>query len=101
MRELLFAAAIATATLAGCSKSDSGSSETAAKEELPSMTVADVERELAAGTLKAVDCNGDKLRKAKGVLPDAILLSDEETFTASELPADKSTKLLFYCSGPG
>ena len=30
-----------------------------------------------------------------------IILVDEETFTADDLPADKARKLVFYCGGPG
>jgi hypothetical protein len=29
------------------------------------------------------------------------VLSDEESFGASELPTDKTTKLVFYCADPG
>ncbi|MBA3502772.1 MAG: rhodanese-like domain-containing protein, partial [Deltaproteobacteria bacterium] len=50
--------------------------------------------------LTVVDCNSEKTRKKVGILPGAVLI-DDETFTASELPSDKSTKLVFYCGGPG
>jgi hypothetical protein len=100
MRGLLFAFALASSTLAGCSK-ESKESASATKDELPAMSLDQVEQGLAAKQLVAVDCNVDKTRKKHGVLPGAILVADEEAFAQSELPADKSTKLVFYCSGPG
>ena len=35
-----------------------------------------------------------------GTLPGAVLLSDSETFNVSELPADKTKPLVFYCANP-
>jgi rhodanese-related sulfurtransferase len=64
------------------------------------MTVDEVEKGIAANTLTAIDCNGDDTRKKHGVLPGAVLISDDEAYAPSELPADKSRKLVFYCSGP-
>jgi hypothetical protein len=98
MRTLLFSAVIALASF-GCSKSKDDTS--AAHQELPEMTVDEVAAGLEAKQLTVVDCNGDKTRKKHGILPGAILIEDEETFPASVLPADKATKLLFYCGGPG
>jgi hypothetical protein len=100
MRSLLFSAAIAVAALAGCSKSEKAD-KAAVEHDLPEISVADVAAGLEAKTLVAIDCNNDKTRKKVGKLPGAILISDEETFPASELPVDKATKLVFYCGGPG
>ncbi len=109
MRKYLLAAVLsfsALSGLAGCSKSD-GTAESApakkekAEDKLATMTVDEVDQALAAGQIKAVDCNGDDTRKKKGVVPGAILISDDETFAASELPADKTGKLVFYCANPG
>jgi hypothetical protein len=36
-----------------------------------------------------------------GVVPGAILISDVDNFATSELPADKTAKLVFYCADPG
>lgn len=98
MRRLLFAAVIAVASLAGCSKSDKADS--AQHSNLPEMTVDEVAAGLEAKQLVAVDCNSEKTRKKVGILPGAILV-DEETFTADDLPTDKAVKLVFYCGGPG
>jgi iron uptake system EfeUOB component EfeO/EfeM len=100
MRRLLFSVAIATASLAtGCSKDKADKAEV--KHDLKEMTVDEVAAGLEAKQLTAVDCNSDKTRKRVGILPGAILIADEETFSASDLPADKATKLVFYCGGPG
>jgi len=100
MRTLLFAAAVALVGVGGCAKDKTDSSAEKAVE-VPNLSMDEVEKGLAAKQLVAVDCNGDKTRKKLGVLPGAILLEDEEAFVASDLPADKATKLVFYCSGPG
>ena len=106
MRTLLFAAALALAATSGCSKTDTaqagGSADTKkAEDSLPAMTVDQVDQEIAAGKVRAVDCNTDATRKHMGVVPGAVLISDDESFAASELPADKTTKLVFYCMNPG
>ncbi len=45
------------------------------------------------------DANGWALRSRAGVIPGAHLLtSDDKYDAAKELPADKSTKLVFYCA---
>jgi len=46
-----------------------------------------------------VDANGSSTRAEYGVIPGAILLSDYHDYdVASELPADKDGKLVFYCA---
>ena len=101
MRTLLFATVLSFAALGGCSKTDSAAAADKAKDNVPSMTVDEVDQAVAAKQAVAVDCNTDKTRKRSGVVPGAILISDDESFAASELPADKATKLVFYCANPG
>jgi hypothetical protein len=100
MRSLLLATALSFAAFAGCSKSSS--EQAAAKaEDLPTMTLDQVEAGLASKEVVPVDCNGERTRKKLGVVPGAVIISDEELFVKSELPADTGTKLVFYCSDPG
>ena len=104
MRNFLLAAALSITAVAGCSKPDktvSAPTADKAADNLPSMTIDEVDRALAANEAKAVDCNGDPLRKKMGVVPSAILVTDDESYAASELPADKTAKLVFYCADPG
>jgi hypothetical protein len=98
---MLFAAVLAFASFAGCSKSDhpeAAASGRTAEDQLARMTVDEVDHAIAANDAKAVDCNSNDTRKKMGVVPGAILVSDHETYAASELPSDKSTKLVFYCA---
>jgi hypothetical protein len=104
MRKLMFVTALGCLPLAGltgCSKADNAEAKGGAKEELATMTVDQVDAEVTAKTLQAVDCNHDGLRKKMGVVPGAILVSDVDKFDAKELPADKTAKLVFYCADPG
>ena len=98
MSKLIIAALLGLTTLSGCSKDKSASSES--EHKLPEMSLDDVEKGLAANELTAIDCNGSDTRKKYGVIPDAVLIADEEAYPASDLPADKARKLVFYCSGP-
>jgi len=104
MRNFLLAVALSITAVAGCAKPDKAVSPPApdkAEDKLPSMTIDEVDRALAANEAKAVDCNGEATRKKMGVVPSAILVTDDESYAASELPADKTTKLVFYCADPG
>lgn len=64
------------------------------------VTVANVFEMLEAGSAVAVDANNETTRRELGVLPGAIKLSSFSSFDESELPADKSTTLVFYCTNP-
>jgi rhodanese-related sulfurtransferase len=47
-----------------------------------------------------LDANGAKIRKNFGVIPGAKLLDSASEYKVAEvLPADKTTKLVFYCGG--
>lgn len=45
-----------------------------------------------------VDVNTDGTREKYGVISGAVLLSSSSTFALKELPANKASKLVFYCS---
>ncbi len=96
MRTLMFALALAAAA-AGCSKKteSTGSSESAKVAEV---SVDELDGHLGKGDCTPVDANGDATRKKMGVIPGAVLLSDNDTFNPKELPADKSRSLVFYCA---
>jgi rhodanese-related sulfurtransferase len=74
------------------------SSTTEAPKAIASISIDDLEKKLAANECQAVDANGDATRKKLGVIPGAVLLTDYDTFGMSELPADKSKPLVFYCA---
>lgn len=62
------------------------------------MTVDEVDASLGKGEIQPVDANGDPTRRREGVLPGAVLLTDDDAYQLSELPADKSKPLVFYCA---
>ena len=100
MRTMFLAAALLAAASA-CSNADPKGKAAAADKassKVPLISVDDVDHQLASGGCVAVDANGTGTRKKMGVVPGAVLLTDSETFTASELPADKSKALVFYCA---
>ncbi len=100
MRTLLFTAVISFASI-GCTDKVSTDSRAQVKHDIPEISVADVAVGLEAKQLTVIDCNNAETRKKHGVLPGAILVDDEETFSSSVLPSDKTAKLVFYCGGPG
>lgn len=53
---------------------------------------------LPAEKVAIIDANGPETRAKMGVIPNAVLLSSSSKFELSELPSDKSKKLVFYCS---
>ena len=105
MRKLLLISLLAAMPFGGCAKSDSagagGANAKPADVKIPDITVDQLDTDLQAKAATPVDCNGDRTRKHEGVVPGAILVSDESTYAASELPADKGAKLVFYCANPG
>lgn len=98
MKTILFAAALALAGGAGCKKADTHTAESKQESKVPTVTIDEVDQALAKGDCTPVDANGEGTRKKLGTLPGAVLLSDSETFNVSELPADKSKPLVFYCA---
>ncbi len=99
MRTLLFAI-VATLSVAGCSKktADSDQAPKAEKAQIATVTVDQLDGMLSDKKATPVDANGEGTRKKLGVIPGALLLSDSETFTTSELPPQKSRPLVFYCA---
>jgi len=66
---------------------------------LPKLSVDEVASLIDARRVQAVDANGPETRKEYGTLPGALLLSNARSFDLKELPADKSSELVFYCGG--
>ena len=89
--------AVLALVLAACAKP----APPPADDKLATMTVDEVEAAIATHRVTPVDCNGPLTRKKYGVVPGAILVSDEETYGESELPSDKGARLVFYCASDG
>jgi rhodanese-related sulfurtransferase len=100
MKQMLLMLAIAAAG-AGCSKAADKSKESPTALEagkLNFISVDDVDVQITKGTAQAVDANGVDTRKHEGVVPGAVLLTDSESYSLTELPTDKAKELVFYCA---
>jgi rhodanese-related sulfurtransferase len=95
MKQLWFVAALGLAVVSGCSKDEKPA---AAAAKIAEISVAELDALIAKGACTPVDANGDVTRKKRGVIPGAVRLSDYETYSAKELPADKARALVFYCA---
>ena len=102
MRTLLFLSVLGLAAIGGCAQKDDKKADdnkpAAAAVEVPTITVDQLDTMLAKSECVPVDANGERTRQKMGVIPGAVLLTDSETFSAGELPADKSKTLVFYCA---
>jgi len=96
MRTLLLTALLAVAAT-GCSKKSSEATSQKA-DKLGEVTIDQLDTMLAKNDCVPVDANGEQTRRKLGVIPGAVLLTDSETFSTSELPTDKSKALVFYCA---
>src|ERR1035437_9380024 len=78
-----------------------GSTVAAKKETLKLIKTTELTQIMEAtppGKLFIYDANTDDTRKNDGIIPGAKLLSSNEEYDVSaELPAEKSSKLIFYC----
>lgn len=96
MRTLLLASLLALATTAACTKAQDA--PLAAEADVPAVSIDELDALLARGACQAVDANSERTRKRMGVIPGALLLTDADVFLPSDLPADKSKPLVFYCA---
>lgn len=67
--------------------------------DIPELTVAEVAARLGEPNFHVFDNNGAG-RWQRSHVPGATNLN-AYTFEASDLPADRTATLVFYCSGPG
>ena len=82
---------VASALILGCGPDTTG---------LGTLSVPELATLLSQGSSVVVcDANNEETREKYGVIPGARLLSDHRGYdVATELPAEKSEKLVFYCS---
>src|SRR5690606_11919601 len=75
---------------------ESGAGQAAVSAQV--MSVAELERELASGACVVLDANQRSVRIRNGKIPGARLLSHYHDYSLDELPADRRSKLVFYCA---
>ncbi len=90
MQKALIAVTVAVglAALVGC---------TADSSDLPKLSVADAAVLHGKEAAVMVDANGASTREKYGTIPGALLLTGYE-YDVAELPAEKSSSLVFYCA---
>jgi rhodanese-related sulfurtransferase len=64
---------------------------------VPEISVEDADKALQAGAV-AVDANSEDTRRENGTVPDAVILTSSYKYDLAQLPEDKNTDLIFYCS---
>jgi rhodanese-related sulfurtransferase len=62
------------------------------------MSIDQLEQALAGGACAVLDANQRPVRIRNGVIPGARLLSHYQEYDLDELPADRHTRLVFYCA---
>ena len=99
MKRLLLSLAVATSLVVPAAAfACEGENHQAKATEPAKATVADVATWTKAKQATPVDANGQETRTKQGVIPGAVLLTSSSTYDVKELPADKSSKLVFYCA---
>lgn len=93
MRTLLLLGALAFMVM-GC-KDANPTSE--AQVRIAEVSIEQADEALRAGAI-AVDANSERTRKKHGTVPNAILLTSSSKYDLAQLPKDKSSDLIFYCS---
>ena len=95
----MFVSVLGLTAVTGCAKkTDDTAEHEVAAALVPTVTVDQLDTMLARSECVPVDANGERTRQRMGVIPGAVLLSDSDTFTPAELPADKGKTLVFYCA---
>lgn len=89
MRLVRSLAFVALTITAACSRHQNSAA-------ISTVTIDQLDRMLANHECRAVDANGDTTRRRMGIIPGAVLLRDMDA--VDQLPADKTTGLVFYCA---
>ena len=100
MKRILFSLVVATSLIVPTAAlaCDGAESHQAKASEPVKATVADVASWTKDKKAIPVDANGKETRQSQGVIPGAVLLTSSSQYAVTELPADKTSKLVFYCA---
>lgn len=97
MKRILMSLAVA-ASLAVPTAALACDGEHMASMEPQKATIPQVAEWTKAKKATPIDANGKQTRDSQGVIPGAVLLTSSSKYAVSELPADKASKLVFYCA---
>jgi rhodanese-related sulfurtransferase len=99
MKRILMSLALAASFVPAAAMACDGDGHHMAKAAEPQKaTVAQVATWTKEKKAIPVDANGKSTRQSQGVIPGAVLLTSSSQYAVSELPADKNSKLVFYCA---
>lgn len=99
MKRILFSLVVATSLIVPTAAlACEGENHQAKAMEPTKATVSEVATWTKEKKATPVDANGQETRTSQGVIPGAVLLTSSSQYAVSELPADKSSKLVFYCA---
>ena len=98
MKRIVSTLALALAVIAPTAALACDGHEQQASVEPKKATIAEVASWTKDKKAVPVDANGKETRTSQGVIPGAVLLTSSSQYAVSELPADKSSKLVFYCA---
>ena len=93
------AAAVASCVLLGIATVACAAKADRAKDGFGELTLDQVERAIASKEAINIFDNNSRERWAEGHVPGAKWVESSE-IKASDLPADRGAKLIFYCSNP-
>ena len=102
MLDSIAVVAASSALVFGCHSSRSGdtqSNSSTTETQVAISSVPEVAHLLQSKGAVVLDANGEGTRREYGTVPGAVLLSNYDHYALSELPANKSDKLVFYCGG--
>ena len=91
---------VAALAMVGCDKGGASDGNAPAEDPHAAFTdvsVDEVDKMMTDKKCVVVDANSGDTREKYGTVPGAVLLTSYEKYATSELPSDKSTKLVFYC----
>lgn len=98
MKHSLLLAALLSLAGTACDKPAEPTQAADAHAAFTDLSPDEMQKLVDTKTCVPVDANGASTREKYGVVPGAVLLSGAD-FKTDELPADKSSKLVFYCGG--
>ena len=98
MKRILLSLAVASSFIVSTAAFACDGENHQAALEPTKATVAEVATWTKEKKAVPVDANGKETRTSQGVIPGAVLLTSSSQYAVSELPADKSSKLVFYCA---
>ncbi len=99
MKRIIMSVAIATSLIVPSAALACEGDAHQAKVAAPTrVTVGELAELQKSKKVTPIDANNQGTREKYGIIPGAVLLTSSSAFEAKELPADKASKLVFYCA---